>query len=53
VGDENRFGHPREAVLTRLSDIPIYRTDQQGSIRFSFVKGEWLLSCGKTCITQQ
>lgn len=32
VGADNRFGHPSEAVLQRLSGIRIYRTDRDGTI---------------------
>jgi competence protein ComEC len=32
VGAENRFGHPCDAVLERLSGLPIYRTDEHGVI---------------------
>lgn len=33
VGRENRYGHPQSAVLDRLKDYLIYRTDQDGSIQ--------------------
>jgi competence protein ComEC len=32
VGAENRFGHPCNEVLERLSDVSIFRTDEQGAI---------------------
>jgi competence protein ComEC len=32
VGADNRFGHPHEVTLEKLQAIPIYRTDQQGTI---------------------
>lgn len=43
VGAENKFGHPREEVLERLGDIPIWRTDEQGSIKFAYLDGRWLV----------
>ncbi len=32
VGAENRSGDPAPAVLARLMDVPVYRTDQDGTI---------------------
>jgi len=32
VGADNRFGHPSPEVLERLSGVPVYRTDQHGTI---------------------
>jgi competence protein ComEC len=32
VGGDNRFGHPCDAVLERLGDIPVYRTDERGTV---------------------
>lgn len=34
VGDDNSYGHPTEAVLSRLrdADVKVYRTDMQGDI---------------------
>lgn len=61
VGADNTYGHPHPTVLERLKGLPILRTDQQGTIRFTHVKERWLLSCGETawlrsatkpCITQ-
>ena len=36
VGEDNRYGHPRQEVLERLTqfDCEIYRTDIQGTITF-------------------
>ena len=34
VGKNNRYGHPNKEVLNNLSDSKIYRTDQDGSIKF-------------------
>jgi competence protein ComEC len=37
AGEDNRFGHPHAEVLERLEamGIPIFRTDQQGTIHLS------------------
>ena len=35
VGDDNTFGHPSPLVLERLGDIPVYRTDLQGTVSFT------------------
>ncbi|MDD2409727.1 MAG: DNA internalization-related competence protein ComEC/Rec2 [Bacilli bacterium] len=32
VGENNRYGHPKEKILENLSNSKIYRTDQDGSI---------------------
>jgi competence protein ComEC len=32
VGADNNFGHPAEVTLEKLEEIPIYRTDLNGSI---------------------
>jgi beta-lactamase superfamily II metal-dependent hydrolase len=32
VGAENRFGHPCNEVLERLSDLPVYRTDEHSVV---------------------
>jgi competence protein ComEC len=34
VGDGNRFGHPAQAVLDRLEDEMVLRTDRDGDVRF-------------------
>ena len=36
VGENNRYGHPREEMLERVSRFgcKVYRTDQQGTITF-------------------
>ncbi|MCL6574345.1 MAG: DNA internalization-related competence protein ComEC/Rec2 [Bacillus sp. (in: Bacteria)] len=38
VGEKNRYGHPHQDVLERLTTIntTIYRTDQQGAITYRF-----------------
>lgn len=43
VGADNKFGHPRDEVLTRLGDIPIWRTDEKGAIKFSYLDGQWMV----------
>lgn len=42
AGRNNRFQHPHEEVLDALrkEDIEIYRTDQEGAIRFVYSSGE-------------
>lgn len=32
VGEDNSYGHPSQEVLSRLKDLPIYRTDLDGNI---------------------
>jgi competence protein ComEC len=32
AGQSNRFGLPAPAVLERLGDVPVYRTDEDGDI---------------------
>jgi len=42
VGEENRYGHPTEEVLGRLSAVMgknIFRTDRNGTIRIKFQEG--------------
>ena len=34
VGKNNRYGHPNDSVLKILEDSKIYRTDQDGSVKF-------------------
>ena len=34
VGKNNRYGHPNKEVLNILDNSKIYRTDQDGSIKF-------------------
>lgn len=43
VGADNKFGHPREEVLARLGQVPIWRTDEQGTINLLFEDDAWLL----------
>ncbi|OMP67621.1 DNA internalization-related competence protein ComEC/Rec2 [Domibacillus epiphyticus] len=39
AGVDNRYGHPHKEVLENLSGVYVYRTDQHGSISYTF-KGE-------------
>lgn len=48
VGADNRFGHPHKSVTQRLKGVPVYRTDEMGSVRFVFSDGSWNLSCGNS-----
>jgi competence protein ComEC len=43
VGDDNKFDHPRQEVLNRLGNIPLWRTDHNGSISFVHTGDQWLL----------
>lgn len=43
VGADNWFGHPHASVLEELSGISLFRTDENGSIRFLWFDGEWRL----------
>ena len=40
VGENNKFGHPKESVLNNLDDSKIYRTDEDGSIMFKIKKNK-------------
>ncbi|MEX1112217.1 MAG: ComEC/Rec2 family competence protein [Candidatus Andersenbacteria bacterium] len=46
AGKDNQYGHPHKDVLERLRGIPILRTDLQSSIRFTYAKQGWTISCG-------
>jgi len=35
VGTDNTFGHPDDETLARLGSIPVYRTDEDGTITFT------------------
>lgn len=41
VGADNKFGHPAQEVLDRLKDIPVWRTDRDGAVEFSYLKDGW------------
>ena len=40
VGKNNRYVHPNKEVLENLSDSNIYRTDQDGSVKFKIKNNE-------------
>jgi len=46
VGKNNTFGHPTEAALSRLKSVgtSIYRTDQDGTVRFEVKNGLVIVS---------
>jgi competence protein ComEC len=35
VGADNYFGHPCDEVLERLRDVPVYRTDELGTVELT------------------
>jgi competence protein ComEC len=45
AGYQNRFGFPHPAVVTYLENkkIPLFRTDQEGTLRFSATDENWRL----------
>ncbi len=43
VGKDNRYGHPHPTVVARLASLPVFRTDEHGSIRFAYHDERWLL----------
>ena len=44
AGRDNQYGHPHPDVLARLKPYTIWRTDEQGSIRFRWHEQQWLTS---------
>lgn len=44
VGKDNRYGHPHPSVIDRLQGVPLFRTDEQGSVRFLYDHGQWVVS---------
>lgn len=47
VGENNRYGHPKEKVLNNLKNSKIYRTDRDGSIEFKLNKNRCEI---RTCL---
>jgi competence protein ComEC len=43
VGANNKFGHPAQEVLDRLKNMPVWRTDEDGAVKFSYVKDGWVV----------
>ena len=41
VGENNRYGHPKDEVLEKLSNSKIYRTDLDGSIEIKLNKSRY------------
>ncbi len=41
VGADNKYGHPNQEVLDRLKGLPLWRTDQNGSVKFIFLNNRW------------
>lgn len=61
VGAANTYGHPHPTVLERLREMPTWRTNEHGTVRFVRADSQWLVLCGarrwlrlqeKPCITQ-
>ena len=46
VGENNRYGHPKEDVLDILSKSKIYRTDINGEIQIKIIRNNFSI---KTC----
>ena len=46
VGENNRYGHPKEDVLHILSKSKIYRTDINGEIQIKIIRNNFSI---KTC----
>lgn len=44
VGADNRYGHPHAAVMDRLKTWPVWRTDRDGSVKFSRYNNKWYVS---------
>lgn len=47
VGSNNTYGHPHEHVLNRLRDVPLWRTDEHGSISFIAYRGDWIVTTAR------
>ena len=47
VGENNRYGHPKEDVLDILSKSKIYRTDINGEIQIKIVKNNFSIKTRK------
>lgn len=47
VGEDNRYGHPNEEVLARVSPVPVLRTDIHGSVRYVYNGTSWFQSTSR------
>ena len=47
VGENNRYGHPKEDVLDILSKSKIYRTDINGEIQIKIIKNNFSIKTRK------
>lgn len=47
VGADNRYGHPHQTVMERLKDFQVWRTDQDGSVRFINYDSKWLVAIAR------
>ncbi len=53
AGENNKFGHPHKEALEHIGDIPIARTDQDGTVRFWWMNNEWRIEkSGKSQLFQ-
>ena len=49
---KNSYGHPSPDVLKRLEGVGgLWRTDEEGTIRWRWAKGQWWLGCGSERFT--
>ena len=49
VGQNNRYGHPNHETLDTFNKygVKIYRTDQEGAVRFDEIDGKWKIKTVK------
>ncbi len=47
AGAGNSYGHPHPEVLARLKQVPVWRTDEHGSVRLWRAGSRWLLKTTK------
>ncbi len=48
VGQNNRYGHPKDSVFDTLKESKIYRTDRDGSIEIRLNKNGYKI---RTCMS--
>ena len=47
VGENNSYGHPHQKTLENLKNSVVYRTDLNGSVKFTFTKKLQIKTCRK------